>query len=79
MGATHSFLSKKATKSFGKKATIKKEWSAFKALNSTMKVVTSVMENTQVRVGSWFGKLDMRIVDINDHSMILGQHFLKLR
>jgi len=77
-GATHSFLSKKAAKSFGKKAKMGKEWSAFKVVNSTMKAVTSVMENTQVRVGSWFGNLDLRIVDVDDHSMVLGQDFMKL-
>jgi len=70
--ATHSFLRRKVTKSFGKKANMKREWSAFKAVNSTMKVVTDVMENTQVRVGSWFGKLYLRIVDMDDHSMVLG-------
>ena len=31
-----------------------------------------------MRVGSWFGKLDLRIVDLDDHSMVLGQDFLKL-
>ena len=45
-GATHSFLSKKAPKSFGKKAEMEREWSASKAFNSTMKVVTGVTENT---------------------------------
>jgi len=43
-----------------------------------MKVVTGVMENIQVRVGSWFRKLDLRIVDLNDHSMVLGQDILKV-
>jgi len=78
MGATHSFLSKKAAKSFGKKAKMKREWSAFKAVKSTTKVVLSVMQNTEVRVGSWFGKLDLRIVNLDDHSMVLGQDFLRL-
>lgn len=55
-----------------------REWSAFKAINSTMKVVIGVMENTQVRVGSWFGKLDLRFIGLDDHSMVLGQDFLKL-
>jgi len=31
-----------------------------------------------VRVGSWFGKLDLRIVDMDDHSMVMGQDFMKL-
>ena len=77
-GTTHSFLSRKAAKSFGKKAKMGREWSAFEEVNSTMKVVTGVMENTQVRLGSWFGKLDLRIVDLDDHSMVLGQDFLRL-
>ena len=76
--ATHSFLSRKAAKSFGKKAKMEREWSAFKAVNSTMKAVVGVIENTQVRVGSWFGKLDLRIVDMDDHSMVLGQDFMRL-
>ena len=72
MRATHSFLSRKSAKSFGKKAEMEKEWNAFKAVNSTMKVVTGVMKNTQVRVGSWFRKLDLRILNMDDHSMVLG-------
>lgn len=43
-----------------------------------MKAVTSVMEKTLVRVGSWFGKLDLRILNLDDHSMVLGQEFLKV-
>lgn len=31
-----------------------------------------------MRVGSWFGKLDLRVVDMDDHSMVLGQDFMKL-
>lgn len=78
MGATHSFLRRKAANSFGKKAKMEREWSAFKAVNFTMNVVTGVMKNTQVRVGSWFRKLNLRILDMDDHSMVLGQDFLKL-
>jgi len=77
-GATHSFLSKKAAKSFGKKAGMERELSAFKAVNSTMKVVIGVMKGTQMKVGSWFGKLDLRVVDMDDHSMVLGQDFMRL-
>lgn len=29
-------------------------------------------------MGSWFGKLDLRIVDLDDHSMVLGQDFFKV-
>jgi len=78
MGATHSFFNKKAAKSFGKKAKMEREWSAFKAVNSTIRVVDGVLENTQVKVGSWFGKLDLRVVDMDDHSMVLGLDFMNL-
>ena len=62
--ATHSFLSRKATNSFAKKAKMEREWSAFKG------AIDGVLENTQVKVGSWFGKLDLRVVDMDDHSMV---------
>jgi len=77
-GATHSFLSRKATKSFGKKTKMEKEWSAFKAINSTIREVDGVLKDTQVKVGSWFGKLDLRVVDMDDHSMVLGLDFMEL-
>ena len=60
MRDTHSFLSRKATKSFGKKEKMEREWSSFKAVNSAMKVVIGVMENTQVRVGSWTWMIILR-------------------
>lgn len=53
IGATHSFLSRKETTPFEKKAKVGRESSAFKALDSTMKAVTGNFKDTQVRVGSW--------------------------
>ena len=38
---------------------MEKELSAFKVVNSGMKVVTGVMKGTNVRVGSWFGKMKL--------------------
>ena len=55
---------------------MEKELSAFKAVNSRMKAVTGVMKGTHVRVGSWFGKIDLRVIDMDDHSMVLGQDFM---
>jgi len=43
---------------------MEREWSAFKG------AIDGVLENTQVKVGSWFGKLDLRVVDMDDHSMV---------
>ena len=77
-GATHSFLSRKAAKSFGKKTKMEREWSAFKAVNSTIRVVDGVLKNTKVKVGSWFGKFDLRVVDMDDNSMVLGLDFMEL-
>ena len=31
-----------------------------------------------MKVGSWFGKLDLRVVDMDDHFMVLGQDFMRL-
>ena len=77
-GATHSFLSRKAAKSFGKKTKMEKEWSAFKAINSNIRAVDGVLKDTQIKVGSWFGKLDLRVVDMDDHFMVLGLDFMDL-
>lgn len=76
-GATHSFPSRKEPKCFGKKVEVGRESSDFKVLKSTMKAMTGILKDTQVRVGSWFGKLDMRVTDLNDHTMVLGQDFWK--
>jgi len=58
---------------FGKKVEVERELSDFKAINSTMKVVTCVLKNTQATVGSWFGKLDLMVIDMDDHAMVLGR------
>ena len=57
---------------------MEREWSDFKAVNSTIRAVDGVLKNTQVKVGSWFGKLDLRVVDMDDHSMVLGLDFMEL-
>jgi len=77
-GATHSFVSRKTARSFGKKTKTEKESSAFKAVNSPIKVVDGLLKDVQIRVGSWFGKLDLRVVDMDDHSMVLGLDFMRL-
>jgi len=77
-GATHNFLSRKEAKSFGKKAKMEGEWSAFKVVNSTIRALDGVLQNIQVKVGSWFGKLDLRVVDMDDHFMVLGLDFMEL-
>lgn len=77
MGAIHSFLSRKETRYFKKKVEMGTESSAFKAVNSSMKVVIVVSKDTQVRVSSWFGKLDLGVVDLDDHIMVLGKYILK--
>ena len=41
-----------------------------------MKVVHRVMKNTHLRVGSWFGNMDLRFIDMDDHAMVLGQDFM---
>ena len=50
-GATHSFVSRKAAKSFGKKVKMERECSAFKAVNSPIRAVDGVLTDTQVKVG----------------------------
>ena len=76
-GATHSFLSRKVATSLREmKDGIEKDLSAFKGINSGMKAVNGVMKNTHLRVGSWFGKMDLRVINMDDHAMVLGQEFM---
>jgi len=77
-GATHSFVSRRTVRSFGKKTKMERESRAFKAVNSPIKAIDGLLKDAQVRVGSWFGRLDLRIVDMDDHSMVLGLDFMRL-
>ena len=29
-----------------------------------------------MRVGSWFGKFDLRVIDMDDHAIVFGKDFL---
>lgn len=53
------------------KARMERELSVFKAINSSMKALTSIQRDTQVEVGSWFRKLDLRVIEMDDHAMVL--------
>lgn len=77
-GATHSFVSRKTARSFAKKKNLERESSAFKAVKSLIKAIDGLLKDAQVRVGSWFGRLDLRVVDMDDHSMVLGLDFMRM-
>lgn len=70
--AMNNFFIKKATKYLNLKVGIERELIVFKAINSSMKALTRILRNMQVKIGSWFGKLDLRVIEMDDHAMVLG-------
>jgi hypothetical protein len=49
-----------------------------KVLKSTMMSVTWIVHSTPLRVGEWFGNMDLLVAPLEDHAMILGLDFLRL-
>jgi hypothetical protein len=49
-----------------------------KVLKSTMMSVTGIVRSTPLRVGEWFGNMDLLVAPLEDHVMILGLDFLRL-
>jgi len=58
------------------KDVIERDLSDFKVINSQMKVVTSILKDTQVKVGFWCKNLDLRVIEMDDHAMVLGKDSL---
>jgi hypothetical protein len=50
----------------------------FKVVNSTVKLATRVVCSVPLKVGEWFGSLDLIMAPLDDHMVVLGKDFLKL-
>jgi hypothetical protein len=50
----------------------------FKVVNSIVKPTIGVVCSTPLKVGEWFGSLDLTVAPLDDHTIILGKDFLKL-
>lgn len=74
--ATHNFVSEWIATTLHRKP--KSSEATFKVVNSTMRPTTRVVCFAPLKVGEWFGSLDLMVVPLDDHSVILGHDFLKL-
>jgi hypothetical protein len=43
-----------------------------------MKLATRVVHSKHLKVGEWFGSLELKMVPLDDHKIILGQDFINL-
>jgi len=75
-GSSHSLVSKKTALSLH--SGMESCQAKFKAVNSAVRDVTGMIRAAPIRVGRWHGKMDLKVVPLDDHSMILGQDFLRL-
>jgi hypothetical protein len=49
-----------------------------KVMNSAVVSMIGIVHSTPLRVGEWFGNMDMLVAPLDDHAMILGLDFLRL-
>ena len=73
---THSFVSEKTTRGLHHKP--KRSKALFKVVNSVVKLTMGIVSSTPLKVGDWFGVLVLIVVPMDDHSVVLGQDFLRL-
>jgi hypothetical protein len=75
-GETHSFVSEQATKYLHHKP--KSCTRTCKVLKSTSMSMTGIVRSMPLRVGEWFGNMDLLVAPLEDHAMILGLDFIRL-
>jgi hypothetical protein len=51
---------------------------AFKVVNSTVRPSSRAVFSTPLKVGEWFGSLDLTMAPVDAHTIFLGQEFLKI-
>jgi hypothetical protein len=72
-GATHNFVSEWTTTTLHRKP--EKSMAMFKVVNSIVKPITRVVHSAPLKVGEWFGSLDLTVAPLDDHTVILGKTF----
>jgi len=63
-GATHSFVSERSVKSFHHKP--ESNTKPCKVMNSTVVSMTGIVRSTPLRVGEWFGNMDVFVYPLDD-------------
>ena len=69
-GSSHSLVSKKTAVSLHSGMEIFQ--AKFKGVNSVVRDVTGKICAAPIRVGRWHNKMDLKVVPLDDHSLILG-------
>ncbi|XP_043813273.1 uncharacterized protein LOC122723794 [Manihot esculenta] len=73
-GASHNFMKLDVAKKLGVPFQGDEGW--LKVVNSFPTPTYGVARNVQVRIGEWTGTLDFYIIDLDDHSCVLGMDFM---
>jgi len=50
---------------------------AYKVMNSKMRSIFGILKDALMRVGSWFGRMYLRVIMLEDYVMILGLDFMR--
>lgn len=74
--ATHNFISAGRARDLGLK--VQADACSFKAVNSPFKKIHGIIWDIPLKVGSWQGRMDLRVIEMDDFELILGQEFLKI-
>jgi hypothetical protein len=75
MDSTHSFIGEWIAKSLCYE--IETSTCQYKAINFGVKQVNGLIHSSPVKMGDWFGNLDLVVVLLDDHVVILGQEFFR--
>ncbi|XP_043809670.1 uncharacterized protein LOC122722623 [Manihot esculenta] len=73
-GASHNFMKLDVAKKLGVPFQGDKGW--LKVVNSFPTPTYGVARNVQVKIGEWTGTLDFYIINLDDHSCVLGMDFM---
>ncbi|XP_028072148.1 DNA damage-inducible protein 1-like [Camellia sinensis] len=74
-GATHNFVSTEEAKRLGLKMKEDKGWS--KPVNTKAKPIQGVVRSADMTIGSWIGQVEFSVIEMDDHSIILGMDFMR--
>ena len=74
IGATHNFIFEGEAKKLSLK--LEKDSGHMKAVNSKAFTTTSVVKQVMVKLGSWQGRKDFVVAQMDDFDMVLGMKFL---
>ena len=73
-GATHNFISKGEARKLGLK--LEKDSGCMKVVNSKAFTTAGVVKQVLVKLGSWQGRTNFLVAQMDDFDVVLGMEFL---